>query len=153
MTRALRDVSFLVFGLAEIRDHVAQRLISELDDVWVARETHFWTEYAITEGIREDQSMEHDAACRLVRGMVDPEVRVGLTQDEVAAVLQVVPSSGLTAWELFELIIDALSPPGPQVLGEKTPAHMARGTQLLGARPDLRVIGLVRDPRPRSRHT
>ena len=49
-------------------------------------------------------------------------------------------------WQVFEATVTAMSP-NAEVLGEKTPNHIAWWEHFAATRPDLKFVAVVRDPR------
>jgi glycosyltransferase involved in cell wall biosynthesis len=123
---------------------VAQRLLSDLEGVWVPAETHFWRHAAAMAREFRFPLGPEDAAAAL-RWFAALESSKGLEFDPDAALRTL--GGRAFQWDLFEAIVRALSPPGSTALGEKTPDHLRWAEQLLAAVPGLRLIGLVRDPR------
>ena len=142
-----RQVAFLIVGLARSGTTLSQRLAAEIDGVWVARETHFWSRYLHSDHRFGSRHVTRPAVRKLLSEMQRPDELIALTADEGATILARVAPEGCTPWELFANVVDSLSPDGPQTLGEKTPAHAGMATRLLAEQPALKVVAIVRDPR------
>jgi hypothetical protein len=137
---------FLIVGTARSGTTLVQRLCCELPDVWVPPETHFWA-LASEAADRFDFPLRGRNRIEMVAWMmdrVDPRtlpVRQSAIVDEIGK-----RDERAALWVVFESLVSAMSPP-VEHLGEKTPGHVAHWEQLTAAVPDLKIIGLVRDPR------
>jgi hypothetical protein len=145
--RTPRQVRFLVVGLARSGTTFVQRLASEIVDVWVPRETHFWSRSLGADGRFAARHLSPADVRAVIEQMQQPGEPIHLSADEAARVLAGTSSGGCTPWELFVGLVDVLSPDGPTTLGEKTPGHATITTRLLSTHPHLKVIVVVRDPR------
>lgn len=139
------ELRFLIVGTARSGTTLVQRLCCELPDVWVPPETHFW-------------SLADEAADRFdfpLRGRNRIEMVAWLLDALTSRTLPVQPSAVIEEigkrdrraglWVVFEALVAAMSP-DVGVLGEKTPGHVAHWEQLTNVIPELKLIGLIRDP-------
>lgn len=138
------QVRFLITGMARSGTTVAQRLVSEIDGVWVPAETHFWR-HAAAMASEFLFPLDRDQAVNALRWFADLDSSRHLQFDPVDIAKSLPGQSFL--WDLFAALVRALSPAGADILGEKTPDHLRWAEQLLTAIPDLGLICLVRDPR------
>ena len=122
-----------------------QRLASELPGVTVPFETHFFSKGLATIARHGrfplDREVLHAALtdyCAL------PALRgSGLRPDTI---IERCGGTAATPLALFDAVVDAASGPA-STLGEKTPGHLNWVVRLAELRPELRVVGVVRDPR------
>lgn len=147
----MTGVRLLVGGMARSGTTVVQRLLCELDDVWVASETHFWR-YAPELARRFEFPLSRaDAVAAMDWLLGQPSVDyLDLVAPEVCAQMP----DGAALWDLYGALVGALCPPGTLVCGEKTPDHVLWAEPLMDAVPELQVVGVMRDPRAvhRSHH-
>lgn len=146
-SRPTRTVDFLIAGMARSGTTLCQRLASELAHVAVPRETHFWSNYLQRGSSAPQRWMDRAAIVALLDAMCRPDGQMAMTEAERERVCASSVVDGCTAWELFGAVVDALSPDGAAVLGEKTPAHAWSAAHLLAHEPSLRLVAVVRDPR------
>jgi glycosyltransferase involved in cell wall biosynthesis len=142
--RNLGRVRFLIAGMARSGTTVAQRLVTEVDGVWVPAETHFWR-YAAGMARRFLFPLDREQATIALQWFADLDSSRHLSFDP-AEVARGLPDQSFQ-WDVFVALVRALSPPGADLLGEKTPDHLRWAEQLLTAVPDVCLIGLIRDPR------
>jgi hypothetical protein len=135
------SLQFLIVGIARSGTTLVQRLASEIADVWVPPETHFWP-----------TALRHDLGVRLgsveARALLEDVCRAAkldMSSDDVDGVLANAGEE-LRPFALFEALVAWLSP-DRMVLGEKTPNHVTVAAPLMAVHPDLRLIVTVRDPR------
>lgn len=143
-TAAAGQVRFLIAGMSRSGTTVAQRIMSEIDGVWVPPETHFWR-HAAAMARRFPFPLDNAAAVDALHWLAGLDSSQHLSFDPVT-VGQGLPQRSFL-WDMFVALVRALSPPAIDVLGEKTPGHLRWAEQLLAAVPDLCLIGLIRDPR------
>ena len=138
------NVRFLIVGMGRSGTTLVQRLVSEVDGVWVPPETHFWR-YAADLADKFPPPLDHEASEAAMAWFLSLQSSAELHTDaeSVAAHLH----DGVYLWDLFAALVASLSPAGTKFLGEKTPDHAFWAPQLLAAIPRLRLIGVVRDPR------
>lgn len=136
---------FLIVGSARSGTTLAQRLACELPGVQVPPETHFFDLYVpgvVERGLppfdadRLEREVEQWCGLPEVAGTaVDPRRLVARLGGHCESLL-----------ELFDAIVAELTQ-GASVPGEKTPNHLFWCPSLMRARPALRVIAVIRDPR------
>lgn len=138
------DVSLMITGMARSGTTVAQRIASEIEGVFVSRETHFW---------RHAAAMTMEFGMPLSRSAAEDALAWYLAKPS-SAYLDLSPSDLVKQlpaqsylWDFFRVVVGAMAPDGTVVLGEKTPDHIRWAPQLIDAVPDLRVVSLIRDPR------
>ncbi len=139
-------VKFLIIGTARSGTTLVQRLCAELPDVWVPPETHFW-DLADRARHRFDFPLRARDRTEFAHWLLT-ELRhrdLGIEPGAVAARLQS-SSVRIGLWQVFDALVAAMSP-DVAILGEKTPNHIAWWEHFASARPDLRFIAVVRDPR------
>jgi hypothetical protein len=121
----------------------------ELEGVGVPPETHYFTRAVdlVEEG---DFPLNPQAVRAFVARFASLDVMsdVDLRADAVIARLPGGVATNHTS--LFCAIVDALTPMEARVLGEKTPFHIRVVDQLSILMPDVKFIGVVRDPRGRA---
>jgi hypothetical protein len=138
-------LEFLIVGTARSGTTLVQRLCCELPDVWVPPETHFWP-LAADAAERFDFPLQGRNRIEMVAWLLDSlssrtlPVRPAEVTDEIGK-----RDRRASLWVVFESLVAAMSPPVP-VLGEKTPGHVAHWEQLTSAIPELKLIGVIRDP-------
>jgi len=140
-----RPVSFLIVGLARSGTTFIQRLVCELNEVWVPEETHFW-DHASREF---DPPHARVGVPRVLSflatlGASSSGTRRKLAIERAADRIRESQESGL--WGAFEGFVNELSLDRP-ILGEKTPSHMLVAPMLTHVHSQLKVIAVVRDPR------
>jgi hypothetical protein len=138
-------VSFLIVGSPRSGTTLVQRLAGELAGVAVPFETHFFTkgvDVVRRHGGFPVGAGRLDAVLDEYLGL-DALDGCGLT---AAAVRARMDTDAPDAWSLFDAVARAAAGDAP-VLGEKTPGHAAWAARLAATRPDLKVVGVVRDPR------
>ncbi|KAA3639351.1 MAG: hypothetical protein DWP92_04800 [Armatimonadetes bacterium] len=142
--RQPKRVRFLIAGMARSGTTLIQRLVSEFESVWVPPETHFWR-HANALSRRFPPPLDTSTARAALGWFLSlpssDGIDVGI--DDVCAGLQ----EPIYLWDLFESVVGAIARADVECLGEKTPDHLLWANQLLEAIPDLKVIGVVRDPR------
>jgi hypothetical protein len=138
-------VAFLVVGTPRSGTTLVQRLACELPGVAVPFETHFFTKGLPVLEAEGGFPLEGDALARgLAAYAALPHLEgTGLDPDAVAARVGGRAESPLA---LFDAVVAQLAGPAA-VLGEKTPGHLHWAGRLAAARPDLRIVAVVRDPR------
>jgi hypothetical protein len=138
-------VAFLVVGTPRSGTTLVQRLAGELPGVAIPYETHFFPrgldalaghgDFPLA-GAALRAGLEEYAASPYLEG-------AALDVDAVLARLDGRAASPLAA---FDAVV-ATAAGDAAVLGEKTPGHLHWAAALAAARPDLRVVGVVREPR------
>lgn len=136
---------FLIVGSARSGTTLAQRLACELPGVGMPPETHFFDVFVpqflqrrrpplVGAGLRD--AIEHWRGMDEVRGLdVDPDTVMANLGGSAASLI-----------DLFDALVRALAPPS-QIYGEKTPKHLLWWRPLTRARPQLKILAIVRDPR------
>ena len=138
-------LDFLIVGTARSGTTLVQRLCCELPDVWVPPETHFWP-LAAEAAERFDFPLRGRNRVEMVSWLLD-SVGSHILPVRPAAVIDEIGKRDRRAalWVVFESLVAAMSPPA-RILGEKTPGHVAHWEQLTSAIPELKIIGVIRDP-------
>lgn len=138
-------VSFLIVGSPRSGTTLVQRLATEFSGVAIPFETHFFTK-GLAAFVEQGG---FPIAGRALRDALSEYIRLpaladsGLETDVILDRLGPEPAGALA---VFDAVVDTAAGPH-QVLGEKTPGHVSWIARLCGLRPDLTVIGVVRDPR------
>lgn len=139
------ELRFLIVGTARSGTTLVQRLCCELPDVWVPPETHFWP-LAVEATERFDFPLRGRNRIEMVAWLLDRlsartlPVRPSAVTDEIGK-----RDRRAALWVVFESLVAAMSP-SVGILGEKTPGHVAHWEQLTAAVPELKLIGVIRDP-------
>jgi hypothetical protein len=140
------SLQFLIIGTARSGTTLVQRLCAELPGVWVPPETHFW-DLADRARYRFEFPLRGRTRAEFVDWMMS-ELRdrnLGLDPGDVIEDLRT-RQVRIGLWQVFEATVIAMSP-NSEVLGEKTPNHIAWWEHFAAARPDLKYLAVVRDPR------
>lgn len=138
-------VDFMLVGTARSGTTLAQRLACELDGVHVPHETHFFNRYAPDLLARRRFPLDESELRAELRCFQQVDTSHGLPLD-VERVVELLGGRAESALVLFAGVVRALSEDAT-VLGEKTPEHLLWWEPLTSALPDLRIVGIVRDPR------
>jgi hypothetical protein len=143
MTRAGPD--FIIVGTPRSGTTLVQRLASEIPGVRVPPETHFFTGFYAGLIRRATFPLSEDVLRNeLLRYMaLDTSADMNLN---VESIIDGLGGGCGNPVELFGAITRALAG-NAEVVGEKTPDHLRWWRPLSKALPDLRVVGVVRDPR------
>ncbi|HLT97836.1 MAG TPA: glycosyltransferase [Acidimicrobiia bacterium] len=141
---ATPKLAFLIAGMARSGTTLVQRMASELESVWVPAETHFWR-HAPALSERYTWPLDRDGASDAIAWLRSKDHFRELDFDIDRALDAIGPEAFL--WDLFRGIVTALAPPDYEILGEKPPDHLLWAEQLLDGVPELKLIGVVRDPR------
>ncbi|MGZ4713569.1 MAG: sulfotransferase family protein [Acidimicrobiia bacterium] len=141
-------VRFLIVGTPRSGTTLVQRLACELPGVGIPYETHFFTKgvEVLTEGHARPHVDPFDPdrlRAALTRYAALPHLE-GAHLDVDAVLDRVGPDPSLL--DLFDAVVATMAGDAP-VLGEKTPGHLHWAAAIAQVRPELRVIGVVRDPR------
>lgn len=136
---------FLVVGSARSGTTLVQRLACELPGVAMPPETHFFDVLVPDllrrgapplDGARLAEEIGAWRSMEQVRGMdVDVDAVVGALGERCDSVVR-----------LFDVLVRHLVPPAERY-GEKTPKHLLWWRPLTDARPSMKVVAVVRDPR------
>jgi hypothetical protein len=140
------DPRFLVVGTARSGTTLVQRLASELDGVRVPTETHF---LRFLPSIIDEPGFPlggADLVAVLERYRVFAAVMLDGIAFDVDAVVESLDGTCERPLDLFGAIVRHLASGAP-LTGEKSPGHLLWWRPLARARPDLRFVGVVRDPR------
>lgn len=140
------SLKFLIIGTARSGTTLVQRLCAELPGVWVPAETHFW-DLADRARHRFEFPLRGRARAEFVDWMMRELHDRDIAVDPASIVedLRVRPVR-IGLWQVFEATVAAMSPRS-DVLGEKTPNHIAWWEHFAHARPELKYVAVVRDPR------
>lgn len=142
----MTDPRFLIVGTARSGTTLVQRLASELDGVRVPTETHF---LRFLPSIMEEPGFplgrgDLVAVLERYRGFAALMLEgIGFDTD---AVVESLDGRCERPLDLFGAIVRHLANAAP-LTGEKSPGHLPWWRPLARARPDLRFVGVVRDPR------
>lgn len=136
---------FVIVGTPRSGTTLIQRLASEIPGVVVPPETHFFSEF-YRGLIRRRRFPLNDSGLReelvLYQGM---KTSNGLHLD-VEKVLDLLEGFSAGPGDLYGALTRSLAGPAALV-GEKTPDHLRWWEPLTRAYGDIRVVGVVRDPR------
>ncbi|BCB76217.1 hypothetical protein GCM10022251_82340 [Phytohabitans flavus] len=138
-------LSFLVVGTPRSGTTLTQRLCCELPGVAMPPETHFLHRYAPRLLARRRFPLSRAEVERELEDFRSLPTSEGLRLD-TGQVLDVIGRRCETLLEFFAAVVVALCPPAARY-GEKTPEHLLWWRPLTDADPQLRLIGVVRDPR------
>ncbi len=138
-------VSFMIVGSPRSGTTLVQRLATELPGVAVPFETHFFTKglailakhgaFPISGTALSDALTRYASLPALADAGLD-----------VDAVVERLHGAATRALDVFDAVVTVAA--GPHTtLGEKTPGHVNWLSRICELRPDLLVIGVVRDPR------
>jgi Sulfotransferase family len=140
-----RGPHFLIVGSARSGTTLVQRLACELPGVAMPPETHFFDLFVPgllrrgappLHGRRLREEIEHWRRMEQVRGL----------DVDVAAVARDLGEHCDSVMELFDALLRHLVGPSRHY-GEKTPNHLWWWRPLTDARPSMKIIAVVRDPR------
>lgn len=135
----------MLVGTARSGTTLAQRLACELAGVRVPHETHFFNRYAGELLARRRFPLGATELRQELDAFLSVDTSHGLPLDP-ERVVELLGGTAGTALELFAAIVHALAG-GGAILGEKTPEHLLWWEPLARAMPQLRLVGIVRDPR------
>ena len=138
-------VSFVIVGAPRSGTTLVQRLATELPGVAVPFETHFFTKgVAVLAECGAFPISGSTLTGALTRYASLPALAgAGL---DVDAVVERLGGRATGALAVFDAVVAVAA--GPHTtLGEKTPGHVSWLSRLCDLRPDLLVVGVVRDPR------
>jgi hypothetical protein len=136
---------FLVVGSARSGTTLVQRLACELPGVGMPPETHFFDLFVPDllrrgappfDGRRLAEEIDAWRRMEQVRGM----------DVDAAAVVAELGGRCDSLVQLFDVLVRSLVPAAERY-GEKTPKHLLWWRPLSGARPAMKVVAVVRDPR------
>lgn len=144
-TEPARRLSFLIVGTARSGTTLTQRLACELPGVRVPPETHFLNRYVPDLLARTRFPLEGARLRDELDRFLDCDTSLDLPLDVDDAVDRI-GGRAEDALELFDAVAGAMAPDA-SILGEKTPEHLLWWRALHVARPQLRFVGVVRDPR------
>lgn len=145
---ACLGLSFLVVGTPRSGTTVTQRLCCELPDVAMPPETHFLHLFAPGLLARRRFPLTTREAAAEVRRFETLPTSTGLRLDH-ALLLGLLGARCDRLIDLFSALVVALCPPQRSAVrfGEKTPEHLLWWRAVTSADPDLKIVGVVRDPR------
>ncbi|MFC0528967.1 sulfotransferase family protein [Phytohabitans kaempferiae] len=138
-------LSFLVVGTPRSGTTLTQRLCCELPGVAMPPETHFLHRFAPRLLARRRFPLSRNEVAAEVADFGHLPTSEGLRVD-LARVLDLVGRRCENLLDLFSAVVVSLCPPAARY-GEKTPEHLLWWRPLTDADPDLRLVGVVRDPR------
>ncbi len=136
---------FLIVGSPRSGTTLVQRLATELPGVQVTPETHVFAVFY-------DRALRHrsfpiegrDLEEVLHEYLATPAVDdIQLSVERVMTRLR---GSCRDAWQFFSAVVTDLAPDA-EVIGEKTPNHLRWWRPLTSSQPDLKLVGVLRDPR------
>lgn len=139
-------VNFLIVGSPRSGTTLVQRLACELDGVKVPHETHLLSRFAVRIGRTTRFPWSGDLLREGLRRYVAlPELEgIGPNPD---AVYDTLAGRAGSILDVLDAVVGAMAPSGDWTHGEKTPAHLQWARPVAAARPELKLICLVRDPR------
>lgn len=139
------SLRFLILGTPRSGTTLVQRLASELPGVSLPPETHFFRFLHPSRLRRLRFPLAEPGLGQLIADYVglDSARGLGVNVDRIVADLGGVANSPL---ELFDALVRQVAGPA-QVYGEKSPPHLLWWRALARARPDLKLVAVVRDPR------
>jgi hypothetical protein len=138
-------VGFLIVGSPRSGTTLVQRLGTELADVAIPYETHFFTKGIEIFGRHGGFPAAGAALTAALAEYCALEALAGSGLDP-AALAAAVDGHAVDALTMFDAVTAAAAGPA-RILGEKTPGHVFWAARLTRLRPGLRVVGVVRDPR------
>ncbi len=148
MTETARTVTgpdFLIVGSPRSGTTLVQRLASELPGVRVTPETHFFSVFFGRSLRGGSFPLDAEALRRVLGDYLDLPPTRGLDID-IEGVVRALDGRCADAWSLFGALVDQLGGEAA-VVGEKTPDHLRWWRPLMRARPGLRLVAVLRDPR------
>ena len=142
----MTDPAFIIVGTPRSGTTLVQRLASELREVAVPPETHFFSLFV--EEHRPSFPLVGDGlvAALTEYTAIEQVAATGLRPSDVTAQLAD-PTRVSRPVELFAAVVRAMADADKPVLGEKTPSHLLWWRPLTSALPQLKVVGVIRDPR------
>lgn len=143
--RYLPEVSFLIVGTPRSGTTLVQRLALELSGVGMSPETHFFSAFATDLLRRRHFPLEDTTLASELRAFASSPQLAGAAFD-TDLVYDSLAGYCNSPLEMFDAIVAALAGPA-DLLGEKTPEHLRWWRPLSRARPNLRFVAVVRDPR------
>ena len=143
--RLAREVGFLIVGTPRSGTTMMRRLACEVPGVRVPNETHFFHLFVRwhLDGVRFPLGGDDLRAALTRFASLDTSRVLGVDVDRVAGELGERCGSPL---ELFDALVRNLSGPA-LVYGEKTPDHLVWWRALTRARPWMKLVCVIRDPR------
>ena len=139
-------LAFLIVGTPRSGTTLVQRLATELPDVRVPPETHFFDLVAAGLLRRRRFPLSPRELHDEIRSYLDLRTSRGMSvqPEEIASLLDGECASPV---DLFAAITQALAGDGGALLGEKTPTHLLWWKPISRALPSIRIVAVVRDPR------
>jgi len=138
-------VGFLIVGSPRSGTTLVQRLACEIPGVSVPIETHFFTRglaiFRDRGGFPQQDSV--------LLGSIEEYVRIPQLEGAgvvASGIFERLHARANNALEVFDAVVSELAGDA-ELLGEKTPGHLPWVGRLVQARPDLRVVAVVREPR------
>ncbi len=145
MAEASDEVGFLVVGTPRSGTTLVQRLAMELDDVGMPPETHFISYLGSTVPLRHAFPLDEVTLRQELEAFAALPSSSGLDID-VDQVAKSIGTSCPSLVAMFDALVAHLAGPAA-LLGEKTPGHLMWWRPLVRARPGLKFVAAVRDPR------
>jgi hypothetical protein len=136
----------VIVGTPRSGTTLVQRLASELGGVRVPPETHFFSEFVTSLVRRWPPPLDNGALRAALAAYAGRDYVRGIGFD-VDAVVDDLGGRCETVLDLYGAITRQLAGGGAPVIGEKTPAHLLWWRPLARALPDLKMVGVARDPR------
>jgi hypothetical protein len=142
----LPKVGFLIVGTPRSGTTLVQRLASELEGVRVPPETHLLSVFAHQIRRGEEFPWEgSDLREGLGRYRVIPQLES--PGPEADGLCETLGGRAESILDVLDAVAWATASPGGRLYGEKTPGHLQWGRLVAQARPDVKLICVVRDPR------
>ncbi|HKY47913.1 MAG TPA: sulfotransferase [Acidimicrobiia bacterium] len=136
---------FVIVGTPRSGTTLVQRLASEIPGVVVPPETHFFSEF-YRGVIRRRRFPLNDSDLREELVLYQRLTTSNGLDLDVEKVLDLLQGSAAGPGDFYGALTRSLAGPAALV-GEKTPDHLRWWKPLSGAYGDMRVVGVVRDPR------
>ncbi len=137
-------VRFLVVGTPRSGTTLVQRLACEIPGVGMPPETNLLSNFG-RDLARRDFPLDAAVLRETLEAFAATEARLGADFD-VDDVLGDLAGGARSVLDVFDAVARRLAGPAT-ILGEKTPLHLAWWRPLTRARPDLRIIAVLREPR------
>ncbi len=143
--RTVQDIDFIIVGSGRSGTTLVQRLACELHRIRVPPETHFFGEFAPKLLARRIFPLDERAIREEVKAFLDLKTSRGHRLDADAVIAEMGGRCGHIV-DLYSVFVRLLA--GDALLyGEKTPRHLMWWPELTHFMPNLKMIGVVRDPR------
>lgn len=142
---AVPGPDFVIVGTPRSGTTLVQRLVSELPGIGIPPETHLLSRFALPILERRSFPLAGRELEEELRVVAEAPTSQGLAL-EPAAVVDALGGRCPSLLDLFGGVVRVLAGEA-RLHGEKTPEHLRWVGPLAAADPDLKVVGVVRDPR------